>query len=189
MSSATGKAPSHPHGHLQASLFPFLCTHSLWLSMPPAPGNAVLAPSAPQSTWLLFLPGCHLLLSELCMGLVNAHTKGQEYTSFQTCRGPCKRTNAAFCAKGGLKGQQMAKEACGESSEWKKGASWSGSACLPSHRPKVLPGVSFPLRKFYFKNCLANSYSDVLDKMLSPQVLPYPEGSSLPGCGKWGMFP
>lgn len=77
MSSATGKAPSHPHGHLQASLFPFLCTHSLWLSMAPAPGNAVLAPSAPQSTWLLFLPGCHLLLSELCMGLVNAHTKGR----------------------------------------------------------------------------------------------------------------
>lgn len=62
------------------------------------------------------------------------------------------------------------------------------SAYCFSNRPKVLPGVNCPgiVGKFYFKNCLANSYSDVLDKILSLQAPP--EGSSLLGCGKQGML-
>lgn len=104
----------HTHvGQLQASLFPVLCTHS---SMSPTPWNAVLAPSVPQLACVLLLPDCQLLLSDLCMGFVNAPTKGQEYRSSQNCRGPCKTTNAAFCAKKTLKGHQIAKEPHRESS-------------------------------------------------------------------------
>lgn len=79
-------------------------------------GMLCLPPSVPQLTCLPFLPVTRFF-PDLCMGLVNARTKGQEYPRIpsQSFRGPCKTTSAAFCAKESLKGHQIAEEPHGES--------------------------------------------------------------------------
>lgn len=88
----------------------------------------------------------------------------------QSCRGSCK-ASTAFCPEASLKGHKPAEGLCREFSEWKCRAGGAGSFRFPSHRPEVLPGVNFPLRKVDYKNCLANSSPDILGRMLSPQQL------------------
>lgn len=92
----------------------------------------------------------------------------QEYRSLQSCGGSCK-ASTVFCPEASLKGHKPAKGLCREFSEGKCRAGGAGSFRFPSHRPEVLPGVNFPLRKVDYKNCLANSSPDILGRMLSPQ--------------------
>lgn len=112
MSSAAWKSPfmptwAPPGQSVSCSLHSFLVV----LHESQHLGMLCLPPSVPQLTCLPFLPVTRFF-PDLCMGLVNAHTKGQEYPRIpsQSFRGPCKTTSAAFCAKESLKGHQIAEE-------------------------------------------------------------------------------